>query len=272
MAENIKTENTNVELREEIIAQLVESGMTIEEAEKVYKEQFEVNNGTVKLPFSLLKFNNIAGIADIGDLVAEPEKTEDGDVISYGVVYKPADIDFLVVNRKAMYSAFDPETSTISVKTKLQDTYAKKHSFVDIISGKTIDQLTTLDPKYQVLATVGVRPKGTNEPFTFYNIYLKGATLYGVNQLLDKVKESPYVLLNLVTKVGKKGAVRFTEVVLDESEARALPKPELLTNLSALIEANNTFNKYVTELNAEYDKQLPGATQVAQQSSDELPE
>ena len=265
-------ENTTVELREEIIAQLVESGMTIEDAEKVYKEQFEVNNGTVRLPFSLLKFNNVAGIADIGDLVAEPEKTEDGDVISYGVVYKPEDIDFLVINRRAMYSAFDPETNTISVKTKLQDTYAKKHSFVDIISGKTIDQLADLDPKYQVLATVGIRPKGSDEAFAFYNIYLKGATLYGINQLLDKVKESPYVLLNIVTKVSKKGAVRFTEIVLDKSEARALTKQELLGNLSALIEANNVFNEYVTELNAEYDKQLPGASQAGtSQPSDELP-
>ena len=106
----------------------------------------------------------------------------------------------------------------------------------------------------------------------FYNIYLKGATLYGINQLLDKVKDSPYILLNIVTKVSKKGAVRFTEIVLDKSEARALTKLELLGNLSALIEANNAFNTYVAEINAEYDKQLPGASQAGTaQPSDELP-
>lgn len=263
-----QTEN----MKKEIVAQLIESGMTVEQAEATYNEQFATGNSNTALPFPRLQVNNVAGVADMGALVGDATKDDNGDVISYGINYNLEDVDFLVINRKAMYNVYDAETRKTTVKTKLMDTFTGKATFVDVLSGKTIKELIDdgVDVKYQLLMTIAIRPKGTKEDFKLYSFYAKGAILYGLNQACDALREStPYQLLNIKTKIGKKGAVRYTEIDLDNTEVRALTKDELLGNISFLMEANNKFNEYVTAINKQYEESSD--VRIEEAAEDKLP-
>jgi hypothetical protein len=263
---------TNDTTKNEIIAQLVESGMTIEEAEAVYKEQFTSQGGGVRLPFPRIQVNNVAGIADIGVLVADPVKDDDGEIVSYGTIYDFKDVDFLVINRKAMYNVYDAESGKVTVKTKLLDAFTAKSAYTDVLSGASIAQLAEagVECKYQMLLTVGIRPKASDEAFTTYNMYAKGAMLYGLNQACDQVRDkSPYQLVNATTKISKKGAVRYADIDLDNTEARVLTKTELLKNLTYLMDTNKQFNEYITAINSQYDELLVSSN--GQPSEDELP-
>ena len=261
------------DMKEQIIAQLIATGMDVEEAEKVYKEQFEVTTG-VSLPFPLLKVNNVRGIAEIGQIVGDPEKDEDGEVIKYNIVYDPKDIDILIINRKSMYNMFDPTTNSVSVKTKLQDPYTKKVNYIDVISGKSVVQLIEegKDVKPQTLLTIGIRPKGSDEPFTPYNMYIKGTILYGMNQLISSVTtKTPYTIINMEMGIGKQGAVKFAIVDLDNENttARAFEGQEMIDNINFILETNKVINQYVEDLNRQLDEELMSKTGVT--SQDALP-
>ena len=265
----------NEEMRLEIIAAMIEQGMSPEEAEAEFKKNFEHGGDNVTLPYPRIQVNNVAGVAEIGQLVGEPEKDDDGEVIKYNVVYDFKDIDFLVINRKAMYNVYDVPTKQTTVKTKLMDTYTSASNFIDVLSGRSIQSLKDegVDVKYQHLLTVGVRPKGSTEEFKLYNMYAKGAVLFGINKVTDALRaEVPYQILSVVTKVGKNGAVRFATIDETKSEARALTKDELLGSLKQLLEANKTFEKYVEDINAQYDAQGTKTSDSTGQDTGGLPE
>ncbi len=96
---------------------------------------------------------------------------------------------------------------------------------------------------------VGIRPRDSSEAFKFFNMYLKGAQLYGWNQVLDTVTGTQYPILNLVMKQAKKGSVRYSEVDLDSSLATPLEAGELLKNVIPFLDCKTAFNKYIAEYN-----------------------
>lgn len=246
------SDNNTAVSKKEIIESLMASGMTLDEAAAAYESAFAPQSGGVKLPFPLIKVNNDATVADMGALVADPIKNEDsGDTEGYNVVVKFEDADILILDRRAMYSCYDSNTGRTTVKTKLLDTYAKAAAYIDAISGEDIVSLRAVneDIKYQQLVLVGVRAKGTNDAFVFYNMFAKGAILYNINQLLDTCTGSQYVVLNAITKTSKKGSVKYTEFKLDESSAMPLPSVEVLKNVIQFLDAKTQFNNYVTEYN-----------------------
>ena len=114
--------------KSEIIKSLVESGMTIEQAEAAYNEAFAPQAGAgVKLPYALIKVNNDATVADMGALVSDPIKNEDsGDVEGYNETYSFAESDVLILDRRAMWSKYAGGTGRTTVKTELLDTFAKQ--------------------------------------------------------------------------------------------------------------------------------------------------
>ena len=235
--------STQVE-RKEIIESLVASGMTPEQAAAAYESAFAPKtSGGTPLPFELLKVNNDATVADMGALVADPIKDEEADeVVGYNKVYKFEDIDFLILDRRATWSKYDGATGRTTVKSQLLDTFAKADAYIDSISGVPVAKLKETDDeiKYQQLILVGVRPRGSAEPFEFYNMYLKGAMLYNVNQLLDTCTGS---------KTSKKGSVKYTEFDLSNSVAVSLPSTQVLTNVMPFLDAKTAFNDYVTKFN-----------------------
>ena len=238
--------------REDIIKSLVESGLSIDDAEIAYQAAFAPQTSGVKLPFPLIKVNNDATVADMGALVSDPIKDADsGDVEGYNEVFKFEDTDVLILDRRAMYSCYDSNTGRTTVKTELKDTYSKASAYTDSISGQDIVTLKegNEDIKYQQLALVGIRPKGSDDAFTFYNMFAKGAILYNLNQLLDTCTGSQYVILNAVTKTSKKGSVKYTEFKLDESVAMPLPAAEILKNVMPFLDTKTAFTKYVSEYN-----------------------
>ncbi len=237
----------------EIIKSLVESGMELEQAEAAYQEAFAPASGAgVPLPYPLLKVNNDATVADMGALVAAPIKNDDsGDVEGYGVTYAFKDVDVLILDRRAMWSKYDGGVGRTTVKTELLDTFAKASAYVDSFSGMDIPTLKEADDdiKYQQLILIGIRGKDSKDKFVFYNMYLKGAMLYNVNQLLDTCTNSQYVVLDAITKTSKKGSVKYTEFNLDKSVAFSLDSAEVLGNVMEFLESKTAFNKYVAEYN-----------------------
>ena len=255
-----------MENREEIIELLVnEMGMTVEEAEKEYEASYGGNStGSPKIPFPLAKVNNTAGIAPMGALVFDAERDEDNEVIGYKEVHNFEDIDFIILTKHAMYNCYDAMSSKVVAKTCLADVYQAAGKYVDVISGNSLEKTkdargksitvvsgTDLEMKYQVLALVGFKPKGSNESLTFVNMYLKGAILFGLNKLSDAVS-SDNVLMNIVTKTNKMGSVKYTAIDLDNSEAIELPKEVFTANLKGILTANKTHREYVEALNAFY--------------------
>jgi hypothetical protein len=239
--------------KQEIIESLVASGMSIEDAEAAYLEAFAPHAGGVMLPFPLLKVNNDATVATMGALVADPIRNEDsGDVEGYNEVIEFADVDYLILDRRAMWSKYDGAVGRTTVKTQLLDTFAKASAYVDSISGVDIATLKATDDdiKYQQLMLVGVRPKDSEEAFKFYVQYSKGAILYSQNQMLDTVSGSQYPVIQAVTKTSKKGSVKYTEFDLDKSVALSLPSTEVLKNVMPFLEAKTAFNNYVKDYNA----------------------
>lgn len=238
--------------KKEIIESLVATGMTLEEAEAAYVEAFAPQSGGVRLPFPLIKVNNDATVAPMGALVADPIKNEEtGDTEGYAEVYDFAEVDYLLLDRRAMWSKYDGSVGRTTVKTQLLDTFAKASAYTDSISGVDIQTLkeTDEDIKYQQLVLVGIRPKGSGEAFKFYCSYVKGAILYSVNQLLDTASGSQYPVLDVVVKTSKKGSVRYTEFNLDKSVAMSLPSAEVLKNVMPFLEAKTAFNEYVRQYN-----------------------
>ena len=178
------SDNTTVS-KNEIIQSLVATGMSLDEAALAYEAAFAPQTGGVKLPFPLIKVNNDATVADMGALVSDAIKDEaTGDVEGYNEIYKFEDSDVLILDRRAMYSCYDSGAGRTTVKTKLLDTYAKAGAYVDSISGVDIVTLkeNNADIKYQQLALIGVRAKGTTDPFKFFNMFAKGDILYNVNK------------------------------------------------------------------------------------------
>jgi len=249
--------NTTV-TREEIIESLVAQGMSVDDAAAAYEETFSGEQGGLRLPLPLIKVNNDATIAPMGALVAEPTKNEDGDVEGYATVYDFADVEVLILERRATYSAYDSATGRTTVKTTLKDTYAKMTSYTDSATGTSIAELRTTNDaiKYQQLIVIGVRKRGTEDAFTFYNMYLKGTILYGINQLLDTCVGSSYPVLQIATKTSKKGSVKYTEIVLDNSVAFGLPTAEVLKNVSAFLDVKSSFNEYVSAYNVSLEGEL----------------
>ena len=256
MAKN-KTEATQ---KEQIVAQLISTGMTAEQAEAQYNKLFSTDSGSVKLPFPLLKFNNVAGVADIGQLVANPVKDDSGDTVSYETVLNTADVEFTIITKKAMWGLQDQATGRSLVKTRLLDTMVGGSNFIDVNSGKSIQQLKDegLEPKYQVLAVVGVRPKDTTEAFTYYNMFIKGAVLYGLNRLFDTyANESAYSIANIAVKIGKQGAVRYTEIDLEASESRPFTTDDTLSNLTDILDVVQKQDAYVEAYNKQVEESAP---------------
>jgi len=239
--------------KQEIIESLVASGMSIEDAEAAYTEAFAPSTGGVRLPFPLLKVNNDATVAGMGTLVADPIKNEEsGDVEGYNEEFKFEDVDYLILDRRAMWSKYDGAVGRTTVKTQLLDTFAKSSAYVDSISGVDITTLkeTDDDIKYQQLLLVGVRPKDSDEAFKFYVQYSKGAVLYSQNQMLDTVSGSQYPIIQAITKTSKKGSVKYTEFDLDKSVALSLPSASVLKNVMPFLDAKTAFNNYIKEYNA----------------------
>jgi len=275
-----------MENREEIIETLVnEMGMTLEEAEKEYEALYgDSAGGTPKLPFPLAKINNTAGVAPMGALVFDAERDEDNEIIGYKEVHKLEDIDFVILSKHAMYNCYDAMSSKVVAKTCLADVYQAASKYIDVISGKPLEKTkdargkditvvsgTDLEMKYQVLALVGFKPKGSDEPLTFVNMYLKGAILFGLNKLSDSVN-SDRVLMNIVTKTDKMGSVKYTAIDLDKSEAFELPKEVFTANLKGILTANKAHREYVEALNTFYingsDHDITGTSK----EESELPE
>lgn len=243
--------NHNVE-KADIIKSLVESGMTPEAALEAYESAFAPQTSGVKLPFSLIKVNNDATVAPMGALVSDPIKDEStGDVEGYNEVYSFAETDVLILDRRATWSKYDGGTGRTTVKSELLDTFAKQAAYTDSFTGVSIADLKPEDEeiKYQQLILVGIRPKDSDEKFKFFNMYLKGAMLYNINQLLDTCTGSQYVVLEAITKTSKKGSVKYTEFNLDKSLATPLPSGEVLGNVMEFLDAKTAFNKYVAEYN-----------------------
>ena len=238
----------------DIIKSLVASGLTLEEAESAYLEAFAPKNSGVKLPYNLIKVNNDATVADMGALVADPIKNEkSGDVEGYNEIYHFEEVEFLMLDRAAMWSKFDGNTGRTTVKTELLPTFSKTSAYIDSFSGVDITTLKEADEdiKYQHLALVGVRPRGTNEKFKFYNMYIKGAMLYNINQLMDTCSGSQYVVLEAITKTSKKGSVKYTEFDLGKSLALPLPAAEVLGNVMEFLDAKTKYSTYVKAYNEE---------------------
>ena len=239
--------------KSEIIKSLVASGMSLEQAESAYNEAFAPATGAgVKLPFGLIKVNNDATVASMGALVADAIKNEEsGDVEGYNEEYNFADVDVLILDRRATWSKYDGGTGRTTVKTELLDTFAKASAYTDSFSGVDIATLKAADEdiKYQQLVLVGIRARGSKDTFKFFNMYLKGAMLYNVNQLLDTCTGSQYVVLEALTKTSKKGSVKYTEFDLNKSLATPLASAEVLGNVMEFLEAKTSFNSYVTEYN-----------------------
>ena len=116
---------------------------------------------------------------------------------------------------------------------------------MDITTLKETDE----DIKYQQLVLVGIRPRGADGKFKFFNMYLKGAMLYNINQLLDTCTGSQYVVLEAITKTSKKGSVKYSEFDLGKSLATPLASAEVLGNVMEFLECKTAFNKYVAEYN-----------------------
>lgn len=269
-----------MENKTEIIEMLInELGLTLEEAEKEYEVQFgSGNSGAPKLPLSLAKVNNTAGVAPLGALVFDAIRDDDNEVIGFNEVHALKDIDFVILNKAAMYSCYDAMTSKVVAKTLLGDVYQPAASYVDVVSGKPLDKVTDargksitmvkgtdMEMRYQVLTLVGFKPKGSDEPLTYVNMYLKGAILFGLNKLSDTVS-SDRVLMNIAVKTTKRGNVKYTDIDLNNSEAIELPKKVFSSNLKGILSKNKEFNDYVKALNAFYSKGAPKA------SDDGLPE
>ncbi len=261
------TKGTQVKVsKEDIIKSLVEAGMSLEQAEEAYQSAFAPQSGSgPKLPFSLIKVNNDPTVAAMGALVSEAIKNEDsGEVEGYQETYLFEDVDTLILDRRAMYSMFDGATGRTTVKSELLDTYAKVDAYRDAISGRSIKDLKEegLDVKYQQLILIGVRTRGTTEPFKFYCMYLKGAILYSVNQLLDTCTGSQYVIFDATTKTSKKGSVKYTEFDLTKSVATPLESTQVLMNVMPFLEAKTAFNRYVTD----YNKSLDGSVEAPKEA------
>jgi len=269
-----------MENKTEIIEMLInELGLSLEEAEKEYEVQFGAgNSGAPKLPLPLAKVNNTAGIAPLGALVFDAIRDDENEVTGFNEVHELQDIDFVILNKAAMYNCYDAMTSKVVAKTLLGDVYQPAASYTDVVSGKPLDKITDargksitvvkgtdMEMKYQVLALVGFKPKGSDEPLTYVNMYLKGAILFGLNKLSDSVN-SDRVLMNIATETAKMGNVKYTAVDLNNSEATELPKEVFSKNLKAILGKNKEFNDYVKALNAFYSKGAPEA------SEDGLPE
>ena len=176
----------NVE-KVEIIKSLVASGMAVEDAEIAYNEAFAPTVAGVKLPYALIKVNNDATVAGMGELVSDPIKNEEsGDVEGYNETYAFKDVEVLVLDRRAMWSKYDGTTGRTTVKTELLDTFSKASAYTDSFTGVDIASLKEADDdiKYQQLVLLGIRPRGTDGKFKFFNMYLKGAMLYNINKLL----------------------------------------------------------------------------------------
>ena len=244
--------STQVE-KADIIKSLVASGMTPDQALAAYDSTFAPQTGAgVKLPFPLIKVNNDATVAGMGSLVADAIKNADsGDVEGYNEEYLFADSDVLILDRRATWSKYDGGTGRTTVKTELMDTFAKSSAYTDTFSGVDIATLkaTDEDIKYQQLVLVGIRARGSKDKFKFFNMYLKGAILFNVNQLLDTCTGSQYVVLEAVTKTSKKGSVKYTEFELDKSLATPLASTEVLGNVMEFLDAKTAFNKYVVDYN-----------------------
>jgi len=255
-----------MENKEQIIEMLVnDMGMTIDEAEIEYESQFGAKtSGSPKIPFPLAKVNNTAGIAPMGALVFDAERDEDKEVIGFKEVHKLEEIDFIIFSKNSMYNCYDAMTSKVVAKTCLADVYQAAGKYVDVISGQPLEKTTDargksitivkgtdLEMKYQLLVLVGFKPKGSDEPLTFVNMYLKGALLFGINKLSDTVN-SDKILMNIVTETAKMGSVKYTEINLDKSEAIELPKEVFSNNLKGILTANKVHREYVEALNAFY--------------------
>jgi len=261
-------ENVN---KKEIIESLVASGMSIEDAEKAYQEAFAPSESGLRLPYGLIKVNNDAAVAPVGTFVANPIKNQDtGDVEGYETVYDFKDIEVLVLERRAMYSKYDGTTGRTTVKTPLLSTFTKASNYIDSFSGMDIATLREQDEdiKYQQLVLLGVRSKGSDDPFEFYCMFVKSSILFGFNKLLDTVQGAQYPLLHIITKQSKKGAVRYTEVDLDKSAAIQLPNAEVLKNVMPFLDAKTKYNEYIKSFNAQLTPETTTDSSEATESAE----
>jgi len=287
--------------KEEIIAMFVETGMTLDEAEKEYEAQYGDTSdaGAPKLPFPLAKVNSsqflVSKGVPLGTIVWDAIRDESKRVIGYNEIHAFEDLDFVIVAKNTAYSHWSQPEKKVLAKTLLASPYQAATKYQDVNSGRFIKvkevagksvkylektaTLPELTMGYQLFTTVGIRPKGSSDEFTYVNMFLKTVILYGINKVSDTVASddnNALKVLNLVTKEDYNGDSVFTAIDLNASTAKLLPAEDFKANLKGILTARTAHRKYVEAINKFYidGSEHLGNTEAKETSEDsnELPE
>ena len=252
--------------KNEVIEMIMDStGCTPEEAEKQYNELYEVDGSRPTIPFEQIRPNNDPITAPIGMLVAKPEYDADGKFVTgWGVQYKPEEVEIVVFASGTQYTAFDAATGKLTGTTHiLTDKYVSLSAFTEVKSGKalvkapvivngkemvkTVIAGTETIMTYQRPTVIGIRPRGSDEDFEPYLIYLKGTFGYGFGTLIKNAPAN--FIVELATTTARNGNVTYTVVDFDNSNVREMDSETLKKTFPKTLEYLGKFKEYVKEHN-----------------------
>ena len=283
--------------KDEIIAAMVESGMSIDEAEKEYALQYEAGEtGAPKIPFPLAKINSsqylVSKGVPLGALVWDAQRDENKRVIGFKEIHAFEDIDFVIISKNTAYSHWSQEEKKVLAKTLLGSPYQAATKYQDVDSGRWLKvkkdrtgrqikyleatkDLPELKMGYQLFVTVGIKPTGSTAPFTYINMFLKTVMLWGINKLSDSVAtndNNALKVLNIVTGEAFNGENPHTIVDLNNSTASLLPVEAFRANLPSILASRTAHREYVEAINAFYIKGSDFLGKKEEKEESSLPE
>ena len=255
--------------KHELIANLIKNGYSQEDAELFYQKNMAGDDRGLELPEVQAKVNNSSVVpgVPIGTIVVGPQRDDDGFVVGYEETYDVSETELVVVASGSLYNRFDPSDNTITHTTNIsQKAFASIGEFTEMSTGLKLSRrkdengtpvtfITEVDAdgnkkeielRFQKLAIIGLRPKGTNE-FTFYTMYLKGTFGYQLGELTKKT--TSYDTINLVVKRAQNGNVIYTVIDLDLSTIKTATIPDIITLAPIFEEKNTLLEEYIEKFN-----------------------
>lgn len=216
MAKAKTTKETEMQ-PEVTVEYLMSLGASEEEAKMLVGANQSGGSG---LPFPTLKVNyefDAVDVCPFGSWMVNAQKEEgvltSADVITNGIKEK---MSMVILASKFQYSKYDAVSGSTSVSSNIFSSLGEAKSARDTKSGKLISDLKKNDDKIKMQEIALVKVWSDNAEPTIAIAYIKGALLYGINQMRNGLPNNGNLMYELTFSLEKKKNGSTNYVVVDE--------------------------------------------------------
>jgi len=248
-----KAKTKETEMQPEVTVEyLMSLGASEEEAKMLVGANQSGGSG---LPFPALKVNyefDAVDVCQFGSWMVNAQKEEgvltSADVITNGIKEK---MNMVILASKFQYSKYDAVSGSTSVSSNIFSSLGEAKAARDAKSGRPISELKKKDDKIKMQEIALVKVWSDTAKPVIAIAYIKGALLYGINQMRNGLPNNGNLMYEFSFNLEKKknGSTNFVVVDEDSVVVNQRSMEDIKDNMKETSEAIKAFTSWVDTTN-----------------------